>query len=178
MCISVRVSLFSLRSKRFRLVSEQRKTKERGFRFWPMEREPNYERRGRRRGKITFLPHPSPLFYSRHFTRGLWLWFLAVCSETARKHLLRTLRKGRHCFLSGDQRVYWEFKQRLFWAAHVNWNWVLVPFSMAWCYQICISKCFYVYKDNLRKNLGKTTAKECKKDHFRLMCAAQKTSLL
>ena len=28
----------NLRSKRFRLVSEQRKTKERGFRFWPREK--------------------------------------------------------------------------------------------------------------------------------------------
>ena len=28
----------SLRSKRFRLVSEQRKTEERDFRFWPLEK--------------------------------------------------------------------------------------------------------------------------------------------
>ena len=28
----------------------------------------------------SFLPHPSPLFYLRHFSRGLWLSFLVLCS--------------------------------------------------------------------------------------------------
>ena len=62
----------SLRSKRFRLVSEQRKT--------------------------------SPLFYSPHFPCSLWLTFLVLCSETARKCLLRMLAKlrlmtGPWCFM-------------------------------------------------------------------------------
>ena len=38
---------------------------------------------------ILFFPTPSPPFYSRHFSRGLWLSFLVLCSETARKRLLR-----------------------------------------------------------------------------------------
>ena len=86
--------------------------------------------------------------------------------------------KADTVFFPGTRRYIGSLSKDFFWAAHVNWNWGLVPFSMAWCYQICISKCFYVYKDNLRKNLRKTTAKECKKDQFRLMCATQKTSLL
>ena len=52
----------SLRSKRFRLVSEQGNTKERDFRN------------------------------ESHFSRGLWLSFLVLCFETARKRLLRRLR--------------------------------------------------------------------------------------
>ena len=37
-----------------------------------MKREPKSERGGRGRvRKETFLPHPSPLFYLRHFSRGL-----------------------------------------------------------------------------------------------------------
>ena len=28
----------------------------------------------------TFLPHPSQLFYLRHFSHGLWLLFLILCS--------------------------------------------------------------------------------------------------
>ena len=53
-----------LRSKRFRLLSEQ------GI---PRAK---YERRGGGgEGRFpSFLPHPSPLFYSRHFSRGRsWL---------------------------------------------------------------------------------------------------------
>ena len=34
---------------------------------------------------------PSPLFHLRHFSRGLWLPFLVLCSLTARKRLLRRL---------------------------------------------------------------------------------------
>ena len=68
-----------------------------------MEREPNYERRGRRRGKITFLPHPSPLFYSRHFTRGLWLWFLALCSKTARNTCYAGYAKAYTVFFPGTR---------------------------------------------------------------------------
>ena len=58
----------SLRSKRFRLVSEQRNTEERDSRFWPREK-----------------------WNKRHFSRGLWLSFLVLCSLTARKRLLRRL---------------------------------------------------------------------------------------
>ena len=61
----------SLRSKRFRLVSEQRETEGTGLSVLAareMER--------------------GPLFYSRHFSRGLWLSFLVLCSQTARERLL------------------------------------------------------------------------------------------
>ena len=45
--------------------------------------------------RSTFLlTSPSPLFYSLHFSCGLWLSFLVLCSETARKRLLRRLLRG------------------------------------------------------------------------------------
>ena len=50
----------SLRSKRFRLVLEQRNTEEGDFRFWPREKWNE--------------------FYLRHFSRGLWLSFLVLFS--------------------------------------------------------------------------------------------------
>ena len=59
----------SLRSKRFRLVSEQKKTRNGIFGFDFARNE-----------TIAFLPHPSPLFYLRHFSRGLWLLFLVLYS--------------------------------------------------------------------------------------------------
>ena len=61
----------SLRSKRFRLVSEQKKKKPRNgiFGFDCARNETR-----------AFLPHPFPLFYLRHFSRGLWLLFLVLCS--------------------------------------------------------------------------------------------------
>ena len=34
---------------------------------------------------------------------------------------------------------------------------------MPWCYQICIAKCFYSWRDDLPKNLFKITAEEWKK---------------
>ena len=40
---------------------------------------------------LTLLPRPSPLFYSRHFSRGHGLSLLVLCSETARKRVLRRL---------------------------------------------------------------------------------------
>ena len=46
----------SLRSKRFRLALEKRKTEERDFRVWSCETLP-------------FFPTPFPLLYSRHFSR-------------------------------------------------------------------------------------------------------------
>ena len=60
----------SLRSKRFRLVSEQRKTEERYSRFWPREKW-----------------NKSQALLLRHFR----LSFLVLCSKTARKRLLRRL---------------------------------------------------------------------------------------
>ena len=49
------------------------------------------------KGLIPFLPFfptptPSLLFYSRHFSRYRWLSFLSLCSESARKRLLRRLQ--------------------------------------------------------------------------------------
>ena len=78
----------SLRTKRFRLVSEQKETVEGEFRFWSREkfkREPKNERGGKGRGRketrfLPFFPTPFPLFYLRHFSRGLWLLFLVLCS--------------------------------------------------------------------------------------------------
>ena len=49
------------------------------------------ERGGVGEGKESFLPTSSPLFYWRHFSRGLRLSFLVLCSETVRKSLLRRL---------------------------------------------------------------------------------------
>ena len=71
-----------LRIKRFRLVLEQREIKERDFRFWSCETLP-------------LFPSPSPFFYSHHFSRGLSLSFLVLCSETAGKRLVRRL--VAHC---------------------------------------------------------------------------------
>ena len=48
----------------------------------------------------SFLPRPSPLFYLRHFSRGLWLSFLVLCSCTARKRLLRRLHLLKCSFKS------------------------------------------------------------------------------
>ena len=95
----------SLRSKPFRLVSEQRKTSVLTAR--EIEREPKDEKRGRwwwgegggeegnacreTPASLPFFPTPSLLFYSRHFWRGVWLSFLVLCSETARKRLLRRI---------------------------------------------------------------------------------------
>ena len=75
--------LTSLRSKRFRLLSEQKKDREKGFSVLTareMKREPKNKRGGGEREgrykerKESFLPffhNPSPLFYLRHFLRGL-----------------------------------------------------------------------------------------------------------
>ena len=60
------VILYSLRSKRFRLVSEKGKIKERDFR-------------------------PLPSLLLAPFSRGIWLSLLVLCSETAQKSLLRRL---------------------------------------------------------------------------------------
>ena len=77
----------SLRSKRFRLVSEQRKTEEQDSRFWPREKwNKSQKMKVEGEGKGGNL---------RHFLRGLWLSFLVLCSETARKRLLRRLTKRK-----------------------------------------------------------------------------------
>ena len=54
----------SLRSKRFRLVLEQRKTEERDFRVWSCETLP-------------FFPTPSPLFYAPFSTTDSRFSFFA-----------------------------------------------------------------------------------------------------
>ena len=85
-----------MRSKRFRLVSEQRKTEERGTGFSVLDarelkREPKNERGGGgEEGRFpTFLPHPFPLFYPRIFRA------VVLCSETAWKRLLRRLSEAQ-----------------------------------------------------------------------------------
>ena len=94
------LKLTSLSSKRFRLVSEQKKTVERDFRIWTREKwnENQKNERGRRGGGRkfpSFLPQPSPLFYLRHFSRGLWLLFSIICSWTTQKRLPSRLEIGR-----------------------------------------------------------------------------------
>ena len=76
------LEITNLHNKRFRFVSEHRNTEEREFQCWPREE---------------WNKSPSPLFYSRHFSRGLWLLFLVLCDETARKRLLRDRRLGNNC---------------------------------------------------------------------------------
>ena len=49
------------------------------------------ERGGGGKGKA--LPHPSPLFYSPHFSRGLWFSFLVLCSKT---RLRIVARRGKN----------------------------------------------------------------------------------
>ena len=73
----------SLRSKRFRLVSEQRNTEEGTFARWPREKwnESEKKKEGEGEGKeenLPFFPTHSPLFYLRHFSRGLWFSFLVL----------------------------------------------------------------------------------------------------
>ena len=95
----------SLRSKRFLLLSEQRKTEGRDFRLWPRKNGLTVRNIGTKSlCSVLFCyyvfavlfcyywywkmkPKPSLLFYSRR----LWLTFLILCSETARKRLLRGL---------------------------------------------------------------------------------------
>ena len=43
---------------------------------------------------------PSLLFYLSHFSRGVWLSFLVLCSQTARKRLLRRLKVSWQAFPS------------------------------------------------------------------------------
>ena len=46
---------------------------------------------------LSFLANPIPA-YSRHFSRGIWLSLLVLCSETARKRLLRRLQNNSENF--------------------------------------------------------------------------------
>ena len=65
------------------LVLEQRKTEERDSRFWLREKWNKSQKMkvGGGGGKFpSFLPNPFPLFYLHHFSRGLWLSFLVLCS--------------------------------------------------------------------------------------------------
>ena len=56
-----------------------------------------------------------------------------------------------------------ELMQRRFWATHVNRKSILFHLKLPWCYQICIPKCLYYYRDNLFKNWGKPPSKNAKK---------------
>ena len=62
---------------------------------------------------LPFFPTPSPLFYLRHFSRGLWLSFLVLCSYTARKRLLRRLAKGE---ITSKKVCIWT--RKTFWVFH------------------------------------------------------------
>ena len=70
------LSTSSLRSKRFRLVSEQRKTEERDPRFWPREKWNKSQKMkvGEGVGQGRKLPHPLPaLSLTPFFARSLTL---------------------------------------------------------------------------------------------------------
>ena len=43
-----------------------------------------------------------------------------------------------------------ELKQRRFWATHVNRKWGPLPFYIPRHWQICIAKCLFSYKEDLR----------------------------
>lgn len=49
-----------------------------------------------------------------------------------------------------------------FWAMHVNQKWCLFSFNMPWCYQICIAKCLYSYRDDMLENWAKPLLKNAK----------------
>ena len=57
------------------------------------------------------------------------------------------------------------------WASHVNRKWYVLPFNMSWRYRL------FSYWDEMPKNLGKKSAQERKKVHFRLTCFIQKRYL-
>ena len=68
-----------------------------------------------------------------------------------------------------------EFKQRRFWARHVNRKWA---FSLLICLdatKFILLKCFYSYKHDLLKKLFKVTAQECKRSTFGSSASLQKT---
>ena len=95
-CNRRRLKFGSLRSKHFCLSSEQRNTEEGDFRCWTREKwsesEKMEERGGGGKGKA--LPHPYPLFYSPHFSCGLWLSFLVLCSKTRLRIVGRRRKKS------------------------------------------------------------------------------------
>ena len=87
------------RSKAFPFGFVAKKDRGKGFSVWAvqeMEQEPKKGKRlgGEGEGRKPFFLIPSPLSYSRHFSRGLWLSFVVLCSGTALKRLLRRLRYG------------------------------------------------------------------------------------
>ena len=67
--------------------------------WWDMFWRPSQEKIGLRRVSVSFRSKqrlriwPSAKRNKRHFLRGLWLSFFVLCSETARKCLLRRLRE-------------------------------------------------------------------------------------
>ena len=73
--------------------------------------------------------------------------------------LLSRRRRRRRILKS----LFREFKQRRFWAKHLNRKWAFFSFNKPWRYHICIATCLNSYRDDLRKNLLKITAQECKK---------------
>ena len=83
-----------LRSKRFRLISEQRKTEEGDFRFWPREKwnesQKKKEGGGGRGRKETFFPTP-PRSFSCDIFRAV---FNSRSSFFAQKRLLRRLARS------------------------------------------------------------------------------------
>ena len=48
-----------------------------------------------------------------------------------------------------------EFKQRHFWATHINRKWAFFSVNKPWRHQICSAKCLNAYRDDLHKHLGK-----------------------
>ena len=71
------ISGYSLRSKRFRLVSEQRKTEEQDSRFWSREKWNKSQKMkvggGEGEGRKRLQTNPLPALLLTPFPRGLWL---------------------------------------------------------------------------------------------------------
>ena len=98
-------------------------------------------------------------------------WFVARKTGSGRVQLHYRTVSGTLSRLIRDLKQRPE--ERRFWATHFNRKWGHLQFKAPWRYQICIFKCLYYYKDDLSKNLGKTTVQKWKKttsSYFRLKC--------
>ena len=74
---------------------------------------------------LPFFPIPFLLFYSRHFSRGLWLLFLILCSKTARKRWLCRLLSKRFATLWHSVSMYSDHNGSKWVGGRVgtHWHW-------------------------------------------------------
>ena len=108
--------------------------------------------------------------YAKHFARWMLSTFWGL---STRKYIFlyfetgprnrpnfkkKRLRWGK--LLIKNKHFAWIIKQLLnmvFWRTSIG---IKVFSLLIWRYQICIAKCLYSYRNDLLKNLGKTTAHE------------------